>query len=231
MPNKRRLSDALLAWWKTNGRAFPWIGENDPYRIFVSEVLLHRTRASQVVPAYKTLIARFPTVQALAAAEPRELRAILRPLGLFWRTKYLHLAAKQMVKDYGGLVPESTEALKALPGISDYIASAVRCFAFGRPEAIIDTNTVRILGRVLGVRVTDSSRRSKQFFESYRSLLDPQNPREFNHAILDLGALICKPSTPHCTICPVAAMCIYGMRIAKESKGVSVIAKPVLPGI
>lgn len=211
MPDKRHFSDALLAWWKINGRHFPWIDENDPYRIFVSEILLHRTRANQVAPVYRELIERFPTIRALAAAEPRELRAMLRPLGLFWRTKYLRLAAKQIVEEYGGTVPENAGALKSLPGISDYIASAIRCFAFRRPEAIIDTNTVRILGRVLGVRVTEGSRRSKQLYESYGSLLDTENPRDFNHAILDLGALVCKSGTPLCSVCPVAAMCTYAM--------------------
>jgi A/G-specific adenine glycosylase len=224
LPNKGKFSDALLAWWKAHGRAFPWIDENDPYRILVSEVLLHRTRANQVAPVYRRLIERFPTIRSLAAAEPRELKAIMRPLGLFWRTKYLRLAAKQIVEDYGGTIPEEAEALKSLPGISDYIASAIRCFAFRHPEAIIDTNTVRILGRVLGIRVTESSRRSKQFYESYRLLLDPENPRDFNHAILDLGALVCKPGVPLCNVCPVVTMCSYAASTAKQRMKASQVA-------
>ena len=200
----------LLKWWKRNARIFPWRTTKDPYNVLLSEVLLHRTRANQVVPVYEEFLKKFPSIGPLSQANGKEVMALIRSLGLYWRARLLLDMTTEIVRKHHGRVPSSKEELEALPGISDYISSAVRCFAFDQPEILLDTNTVRIVGRVFGVKMTDSSRRTRKFREMYRSLLDNNRPREFNYAMIDLGALICSPRNPECEICPVNDMCSYG---------------------
>jgi len=208
----RDLSRALLNWWRYNGRTFPWRETKDPYRLLIAEVLLHRTRADQVVPAYDRLLRTFPTVRDLAAATPEHVREILEPLGLFWRDKLLCEMARRITTRYGSAIPSDRESLESLPGVSRYIASATRCFAFGYPEPLLDTNTVRVLSRFFALPATDSSRRSIKFRKLMEELVDPEFPREFNYAMLDLGALVCRPRNPLCEKCPVRRFCAYGNR-------------------
>jgi A/G-specific adenine glycosylase len=209
--NPKELSVELLSWWAKNKRNFPWRETRDPYKILISEVLLHRTRAEQVVPVYKQFVNKFPTIGDLSAAKLDEISEILKPLGLHWRTKLLSQAVNLIMKEYGGRIPSTKAELELLPGIGPYISSAIMCFAFGYTEPILDTNTVRIIGRVLGVKITDQSRRSKLFQELSESTLDKKNPREFNYALIDLGALACIPKEPLCSICPLNCMCDYGL--------------------
>jgi len=202
----------LIAWGQQNFRKFPWRLTTDPYHILVSEILLHRTRAEQVVPFYLELIRRYPTVTSLAKAKLSDLEELLYPLGLRWRVEKMHLMAREIAERYGGIVPDKREDLLSLPGVSHYIAGAVLCFAYGKPEPLLDTNTVRVTGRLFGIPVTDSSRRSKRFRELMREFLDEDNPREFNYALLDLAAIVClKKSLPRCSVCPLKEFCRYFM--------------------
>jgi A/G-specific adenine glycosylase len=211
MPIQRReFSERLLEWWEKNQRKFPWRKSHDPYSVLISEILLHRTRADQVVPVYTEFIKRFQTIEDLANAPLDQVKKVVHSLGLHWRTKYMHQMAREIAARFGGEIPLERENLESLPGISHYIVSALRCFAHGYPEAILDTNTVRILGRVFGTGVTDGSRRSRKFKDLYLSILEKEHPREFNYAMIDLGALICIPGEPLCHICPVRKMCMYG---------------------
>jgi len=207
--DQRKFAEKLLNWWRKNKRTYPWRNTKDPYRILISEILLHRTKADQVVPVYNKFIKRFETINELFQASVGDVKEVLYTLGLHWRSEYLHHMAKIIAEKYGGKIPLRKDELKSLPGISDYIASAVRCFAYGYPEILLDTNTVRILGRVFGIKVTDSSRRSRYFKELYQFLLDKKHPREFNYAMIDLGALICKSRKPLHEICPLRDMCAY----------------------
>lgn len=202
--------ERLLSWWFGHRRSFPWRETHDPYRILLSEVMLHRTRADQVLKVYPEFLRRFPSPGDLASASQRDVEEILRPLGLRWRARLVSLMARKLVKEHGGQIPSDPRKLKALPGVSEYIASAVMCFAFGVPEPLLDTNTVRIVGRVFGIPTRDASRRSKIFREAYRFLLDEERPREFNYAMLDLGALLCRARRPLCKVCPVRELCEYG---------------------
>ena len=204
------LAKKLLEWWGTNRRVFPWRGTLDPYRILVGEILLHRTKANQVVPVYNRFIEKFPTIVELANALFVEIRETVYSLGLLWRTEALHKMAQDIVTKFEGKIPVEREKLESLPGISHYTASALRCFAYGYPEVLLDTNTVRIVGRVFGTKVSDSSRRSRTFQRLYESILDKENPGGFNYAMLDLGALVCLPSEPLCNNCPIIQMCIFG---------------------
>lgn len=202
-------AENLSRWWKNNKREFPWRKTRQPYKILVSEILLHRTRADQVAPVYHEFLKRFPTIIALSKASIEDVKEILHSLGLSWRTELLHKMALLVIRKHEGEIPSRKEELEALPGVGHYIAAAVRCFCYGCPEVLLDTNTVRILGRIFGIEKTDSSRRSKQFRELYGSLIDQEYPRDFNYAMIDLGALVCRPRKPACNICPLAAFCTY----------------------
>lgn len=214
------LAKKLLEWWKKNKRVFPWRESCDPYHVLVGEILLHRTKANQVVPVYQKFVEKFPTIATLANASFAEVRKIVHSLGLLWRTEALHKMAQDILTKFEGRIPVEREKLESLPGISHYIASAVRCFAFGYPEVLLDTNTVRIVGRVFGAQISDGSRRNRTFQRLYDSILDKENSRDFNYAMLDLGALVCLPSEPLCNICPVIQICVFGSsRLGKRDAG------------
>jgi len=204
----------LIRWWKCNGRDFPWRNKKDSYEILIAEVLLHRTRADQVVLVYENFLKRFPSIQSIVSASPSEIKNILLPLGLHWRAELLYDMAVELVNRFDGRIPEEKEQLESLPGVSHYIASAVRCFAFGYSEVLLDTNTVRVVGRLFGISTTDGSRRSKRFRDLFQFLLNRNHARQFNFAMIDLGALICRPKHPLCHICPVRDVCHY----AREEK-------------
>jgi len=208
---QKEFSEQLLRWWSHNKRNYPWRRTRDPYCILIAEVLLHRTRADQVAPVYTRLISQFPEITSLAHASKDEIEELLQPLGLHWRVKLLFSMVKQVIQKYGGKIPSDKDQLESLPGVSHYIASAVRCFGLALPDPILDTNTVRIVGRVFGIPVSDSSRRNKKFRELYQSLMDVKRPREFNFAMIDLAALLCKPTNPVCYQCPVRNKCRHGM--------------------
>lgn len=208
----------LLVWGEGNLRWFPWRDTRDPYHILVAEMLLRRTRANQVVPVYLELIRRFPDVWSLADAPVSLLQTLLRPLGLHWRIPQLPLMAREIVSRFGGRVPASREALKALPGVSDYVACAVMVFAFGLPEPIPDANTVRVVGRLLALPVTDGSRRNRLFRECLRLLMQGNNPRLLGYALLDFAAGVCRHRSPECGSCPLSDLCKGGIKRGSEGR-------------
>lgn len=208
----QRFRGDLICWGRTHFRGYPWRQTRDPYRLLIAEVLLHRTRADQAATLYGRVTSRYPSICDVAVADDAELRELMKPAGLTWRTELLHRTAQTICWKYDGVIPHSRELLEGLPGIGPYIAAALRCFAFGEPDALLDTNTVRIAGRLFGVVVTDASRRSRRFRALLEFLTDPADPRGFNFALLDLGALVCVSGVPRCEICPVRTYCEYGMR-------------------
>jgi A/G-specific adenine glycosylase len=207
----------LIEWWQKNKRQFPWRLTRAPYEIMVAEILLHRTKAEQVSKVYSRFLASFPTINSVAEANYEEIHYILKELGLNWRIELLYKMAQEIIKKHNGKIPQTKEALKTLPGISDYIASAIACFAFNKSEPLLDTNIVRILGRIFSLKVTDSSRRSNHFKLLYQSINSKENPREFAFAMIDLGALVCLPSRPLCCLCPVNVLCAHYLHPAKET--------------
>ena len=206
----------LFAWWKVNRRLYPWRETRDPYQVIIAEVLLHRTRADQVVPVYLEFLKRYPSVSELAKASAEEIGNLIQSLGLHWRVEMLHDMAQQLHTRFNDQVPTEREDLESLPGVSHYIATAVRCFAYKYTDALLDTNTVRICGRLLGIPVTDGSRRSKKFRNLMENLLDPDHPRDFNFALLDHGALICRSRNPLCHKCPVRTHCSCGNNMSGQ---------------
>lgn len=204
------LHRSLILWGKENSRAFPWRHTGDPFAVLIAEMMLRRTQARQVVGVYASFIQRFPNARALAVASPEEVERSLYSLGLAWRVPAFQRLARVLVEEYEGGVPTSYEALVALPGVGDYVASAVLCFAYGLPAVIADTNTVRVAGRLFAIPTHAESRRRKDIRDLLHALLDRERPRQYNYALLDLAALVCTPRSPMCAQCPVSRYCVTG---------------------
>lgn len=206
------LQRILLEWWGAGGkRCFPWRDTQDPFRVLIAEVLLHRTRADQVVPLYHSFIQRYTDISSLAQSSPDELAESFHSAGLHWRWRLLHSMAIQILTRFNGCIPQGHAELTSLPGVGHYIASAVRCFAFGHADVLLDTNTVRVTGRVFGLTVTDSSRRSSVFRSAIETFASGACCREVNLALIDLAAAICRARSPKHSICPIRNHCLsYG---------------------
>jgi len=217
MINTIAFRKALIAWGREHFRPFPWRLTKDPYRILMAEVMLHRTQASQVAPVYERFIERYPDMPELARATKEELHDALYSLGLHWRIDLIHEMAADLMTRFDGQVPHEKVALLSLPGVSEYIAGAVRCFAWNQPEPLIDTNTVRVVGRLFGLEIKDSSRRNRQFRGLIMALVDPNEPRAYNYALLDLAEQACmKKRPPACGRCPVLSYCVCGTNALAE---------------
>lgn len=211
------LREALISWGRENFRAYPWRFTDNPYRILIAEIMLHRTQAPQVVAVYERFITIYPDVESLARATREELHDILYSLGLRWRIDLVADMASQLTRRFNCQIPQEKTDLLTLPGVSDYVASAVRCFAWNLPDPIIDTNTVRVTGRIFHLEMKDSSRRNSLFRRLIGALLDRNNPRSYNFALLDLAAQICtKTREPLCEKCPLQTYCVYGKKVIRS---------------
>ncbi|NUM43654.1 MAG: DNA-binding protein [Anaerolineales bacterium] len=205
---------ALLSWGEQNFRPFPWRATDKPFYILLSELMLHRTQAKQVVPVYKNFIERFPDIETLSKASKAELQQTLYSLGLRWRIDLIYQMTKEIVTKFDGIIPQDKEELLSLSGISEYIAGALRCFSWNLPEPIADTNTIRIVGRIFGLETKDSSRRNRIFKSLLAELVPIDRPREYNYALLDLADKICtKKPAPDCPNCPLISMCQFGQAL------------------
>jgi A/G-specific adenine glycosylase len=209
----------LIAWGRRNFRYFPWRLTSNPYSILMAEVMLHRTQAIQVVPVYKRFIDRFPDTVALSRANKSDLHEVLYSLGLNWRIDLIVEMARDLTTRFNGHIPLEKGDLLSLPGVSEYIASAVRCFAWNLPEPLIDTNTVRVIGRLFRLEIKESSRRNPIFRQLITALLDRKRPKEYNYALLDLANEICtKKRPPDCIRCPIQRSCAYGRHVLQFNK-------------
>lgn len=214
-----KFRSSLILWGHDNFRPFPWRETDDPYKILVAEVMLHRTKAPQVLPVYRYFMQRFPTIEKLDGATRDDLHATLYSLGLRQRVDMFHDMAVAIVERFDGRIPAEKGALLSLPGVSDYIAGALRCFALNEPEPLIDTNTIRVIGRVFGLKITDSSRRNRLYRDLITALVDPNEPRTYNYALLDLANLVCtKVRPPKCFECPVQRYCLYGLEPSTKKR-------------
>jgi A/G-specific adenine glycosylase len=206
---KNSFRDKLLAWNKTtNKRSMPWKGEKDPYKIWPSEIILQQTRVEQGLSYYHSFIDSFPTVHDLANAPEEKVFKIWEGLGYYTRCKNLLASAKIISNELNGLFPDTYEKIKLLKGVGPYTASAIASFAFNEPYAVVDGNVQRVLARYFGITTaTDSSSGKKLYQELATSLLDKKQPGVYNQAIMDFGAIICKPSNPLCKQCPQQQDC------------------------
>lgn len=201
----------LFRWYLDAGRDFPWRHAEEPFHLLLAELMLRRTQAIQVVPVYKRIVARLPTPAALAAAPEDAVADLLRPLGLAWRVPAFRQLAVILVEDHDGRVPADRTALLALPGVGEYVASAVRAVAFGLHDPVYDTNTVRVAGRYFGFPTHAESRRRRPVQRSVNRLFEPDDPRRSTLALLDFAALVCRAARPRCGSCPMLTDCSYGI--------------------
>ncbi|MFO7714188.1 A/G-specific adenine glycosylase [Desulfosarcina sp.] len=198
----------LLQWYSTHQRRLPWRTTSDPYAIWVSEVMLQQTQVATAIPYYLRFMDRFPTPAHLAAADIQEVLKLWEGLGYYSRARNLHRAAGMVTVAFNGQVPDDPETFKSLPGVGDYIAAAVLSIAFGRVLAVVDGNVKRVLARLLEIDTpVNRSGSHKVFKVPAMDLICPKQPADFNQAMMELGALICRPKKPDCRSCPLAHLC------------------------
>lgn len=200
-------ADSLIVWYNENKRELPWRDTEDPYRIWISEIILQQTRVAQGYDYFLRFMERFPNVSELAIADEDEVMKYWQGLGYYSRARNLHAAAKSIVER--GAFPDTYEEVLALKGVGEYTAAAICSFAYGLPYAVLDGNVYRVLARWLGIDTPiDSAEGRKIFASAARELLDKSRPALYNQAIMDFGALQCTPSSPNCLLCPLAGSCM-----------------------
>jgi A/G-specific adenine glycosylase len=200
------VAQALLEWYRLAQRDLPWRRTTDPYRIWVSEVMLQQTRSQTVIPYYERFLERYPTVEALAAASEADVLALWSGLGYYSRARNLLKAARKIVESGG--FPRDLQSIRALPGAGEYTAAAVASIAFGLAHAVVDGNVLRVIARVENDAGDIGSPRTRERFQTIADRwLDPRRPGEFNQAMMELGATVCLPRNPLCLECPLSAQC------------------------
>ena len=207
---KKHFTRQLMGWHtNTNNRSLPWKNEKDPYRIWLSEVILQQTRAKQGLPYYLNFTQAYPTVKKMAAAADEEAFRLWQGLGYYNRCKNMLATARYITKELNGCFPDTYEGLLALKGIGPYTAAAIASFAFGLPNAVVDGNVYRVLARYFGIETAfDTTASKKEFATLAQELLDTQDSAAYNQAIMDLGATVCTPRNPTCESCPLHKHCV-----------------------
>jgi A/G-specific adenine glycosylase len=201
-PRAQTFHTRLLAWYDAHARNLPWRESRDPYRVWLSEIMLQQTRVAAVIAHYHEFLRRFPTVRKLAAAREASVLAAWSGLGYYRRARMLHAAAKVVVRQLDGKFPSSAERWRTLPGIGRYTAAAVASIAFGEALAVVDGNVERVLQRISGQKAAGET-----LWEAAGELLDGKRPGDFNQAMMELGATVCTPRAPACLTCPVVELC------------------------
>jgi A/G-specific adenine glycosylase len=194
---------ALLRWYDLHRRNLPWRATRDPYRIWLSEIMLQQTRVAAVLEHYRVFLERFPKVQTLAASSEDAVLAAWSGLGYYRRARMLHRCAKEIAENYDGRFPRSARELQTLPGIGRYTAAAIASIAFAEPVAVVDGNVERVLHRFIGTHLT-----AAQTWEHAEIFLARSRPGDFNQAMMELGATVCVPGEPRCLMCPVRRGCV-----------------------
>jgi A/G-specific adenine glycosylase len=204
------LRQQLLTWYERNRRDLPWRRTQDPYAIWVSEIMLQQTRVAVVIERYQAFLARFPTIASLALAPEQDVLALWSGLGYYRRARMLHKAARFVMEQLQGNIPVTAEELRLLPGIGAYTAAAIASIAHGEAVAVVDGNVERVLCRLAGWEAgggTGSAALKRKVENLATQLVDRTRPGDFNQALMELGATVCLPRNPQCLVCPLAADC------------------------
>ncbi len=202
----RQFRSSLLTWFETARRDLPWRRSNDPYRVWVSEIMLQQTRVTAAIPYYERFLESFPSVEALAEAPEADLLANWAGLGYYHRARNMQQAARA-IQDAGGF-PNTHEAILELAGVGGYTAAAIASISFGLPHAVLDGNVFRVLSRVANNSTDIASSAGRKVFSALAdAMLDRERPGDFNQAMMELGATLCLPRNPQCLVCPVSALC------------------------
>ncbi|MBD0335482.1 MAG: A/G-specific adenine glycosylase [Cyanobacteria bacterium Co-bin13] len=210
------LRQALLAWYAACGRDLPWRRSRDPYAVWISEIMLQQTQVKTVIPYYERWLQQFPTVEVLAAADQQTVLKAWEGLGYYARARNLHRTAQAIVQRHGGQFPQQFDQAMALPGIGRTTAGGILSAAFNQPTPILDGNVKRVLARLLALEVPPSQALDR-LWQISETLLDPQQPRDFNQALMDLGATLCTRHNPACLLCPWREHCrAYSLNLQSE---------------
>jgi A/G-specific adenine glycosylase len=203
--HEKYFAAALLHWHsKDNTRDMPWKGEKDPYKIWLSEIILQQTRVEQGLSYYRRFVDAFPTISALATANETKVFKLWEGLGYYSRCKNLIATAKKINNEFGAVFPDQYQDILQLKGVGPYTAAAIASFAFDLPHAVLDGNVFRVLARYFGVAIPIDSTRGRHYFTQLANqLLDKRRPGIYNQALMDFGALVCKPQSPLCRQCPL----------------------------
>ncbi|MCB0667771.1 MAG: A/G-specific adenine glycosylase [Saprospiraceae bacterium] len=202
------MRNALLQWSRENPRSLPWKKDKNPYQIWVSEIILQQTRVEQGLPYYHRFMERYPTVETLAATSEDELMKIWEGLGYYRRAQHMLHSARIIVEQYNGEFPSNYEDILRLKGVGDYTAAAVASFAFDLPQVVVDGNVIRVVSRLFAIQdPVDTRATSQRIYDLANQLLDRNDPSFFNQAIMDFGALQCRPANPDCISCPLNFSC------------------------
>ena len=208
LQDTRHFRVRLRRWFRRHGRDLPWRRTRDPYAIMVSEFMLQQTQVATVIPYYERWLARFPSFRVLARASEADVLHAWQGLGYYARARNLHAAARLIAKNFGGRVPADVTLVRQLPGVGRYTAGAIASFAFDLPEPVIDTNIARTLARLTNCKLPlDASAGRDHLCKVAQALLPKRGSRQFNSALMDLGALVCLARNPRCGVCPVRLHC------------------------
>lgn len=200
--------NVLTAWYKQTKRELPWRGSRDPYKIWVSEVILQQTRVQQGLEYYHNFLRLFPDIKSLALAPEEEVLKVWQGLGYYSRARNMHHAAKTILSEHGGKFPNDYKSIKKLKGIGDYTAAAIASIAFNLPYAVVDGNVFRVLSRLFGIETPiDTTSGKKEFYKLAQMMLDTVHPGEFNQALMEFGAIQCLQVQPLCGECPLSGKC------------------------
>lgn len=209
MQQTKNIQNKLQQWYANNKRELPWRDTKDPYKIWLSEIILQQTRVNQGFEYYIRFTKQYPDVSSLALADEKEVLKLWQGLGYYTRARNLHKTAKVIKNKYNGIFPTTYEEILVLPGIGHYTAAAIASFAFNHAYAVVDGNVFRLLARLMGDDTPiNTSIGKKNFTRIAQELLDPKNPGEHNQAMMDFGAMQCRPNSPDCDICPLQSLCI-----------------------
>jgi A/G-specific adenine glycosylase len=209
----------LLQWFEANSRNFPWRIETDPYKILVSEMMLQKTRAENVIPVYNKFIKKYPNIKSLHMASFEDLKEEIKLLGLSTqRAKKFKLLGVVLVDKYNEKIPCNKGDLLELPGVGLYIANAVACFAFGADVPLLDTNIGRIIERVFSIKVSGEERKKIKVWNTIADFIPANKAREFNYSLIDFGAIVCTSRSPKHNLCPLIKICDYASNIKILSK-------------
>lgn len=202
------ISQQLIHWYQNNKRPLPWRETRDPYKIWLSEVILQQTRVNQGLEYYHRFLVAFPDVQSLAAAAEQDVLKLWQGLGYYSRARNMHHTAKEIVEKHNGIFPQSSAGLKKLKGIGDYSAAAIASICFDEPITVLDGNVARVISRLYAIDTpVDTTTGRKIITDLANKLLDTNHPGTFNQAVMELGALVCTPQSPACNTCPLVFSC------------------------
>ncbi len=206
--DEKAFQDDLIGWFEKEQRTLPWRQDQDPYKVWVSEIMLQQTRVDTVIPYFNRFIEWFPTLHDFADAEEERILKAWEGLGYYSRVRNLQSAVREVKEKYGGIVPDTPEDIISLKGVGPYTAGAILSIAYGKPEPAVDGNVMRVLSRILLIKEDIAKPKTRKIFEdAVRSIISHRNPSFFNQALMELGAMICTPTKPACMLCPVQDHC------------------------